>query len=101
MWMFVSKSLIKKICKIHFRTLHAVLFMINCMRRFCDYVSVHQKHLRILAIKVYEPLMKTNPDFMWDFSTKKSVTYDLRTGENPYLRKANSTCVKQIQHVIV
>ena len=36
--------------------------------------------------------MKTNPDFMWDFYTIKSVPYDLRAGEKLYLPTINTTC---------
>ena len=45
-----------------------------------------------MAIEIYKSLMKTNPDFMWDFYTIKSVPYDLRTGEKLYLPTINTTC---------
>ena len=54
-------------------------------------ISVHQKHLRILAIQVYKSLMKTNLDFMWDFYTVRPVPYDLLTGEKLYLPTVNTT----------
>ena len=73
-WMFASKHSINKICKIHFRTLQIV----------------HQKHFHTLAIEVYKFLMKTNPDFMWDFYTIKPIHYDLCTGEKLYLLMVNT-----------
>ena len=35
--------------------------------------------------------MKTNSDFIWDFYIKKSLIYNLRTGEKLYLPKTNTT----------
>ena len=35
--------------------------------------------------------MKTNPDLMWDFYTRKPVPYDLRTVEKLYLPTINTT----------
>ena len=32
-------------------------------------ITVHQKHLRLLAIEVYKSLMKISSDFMWDSYT--------------------------------
>ena len=54
-------------------------------------ISVHKKHLRILAIEVYKSLMKTNPNFIWEFYTRKPILYDLRTGEKLYLPRVNLT----------
>ena len=50
-----------------------------------------KEHRRILATEVYKSLMKTNPNFMWDFYTIKPVSYDLRTGEKLYLPTVNTT----------
>ena len=44
-----------------------------------------------MAIEVYDSLMKTNPDLMWDFYTRKPVPYDLRTVEKLYLPTVNTT----------
>ena len=59
-WMFTSKTAINKILKIHYRTLQVVyreyhesyeeLLQIN------NGISIHQKHLRILALEVYKAL---------------------------------------------
>ena len=69
MWMFAGKSSIAKICKIHFRTLQVVynnyyesyLDLFN----FSNDVSIHQRHLRFLAIEVHKSLMNINLEFMW------------------------------------
>ena len=59
--MFASKTAINKILKIHYRTLQVVyreyhksyeeLLQIN------KDISIHQKHLRILALDVYKNIM--------------------------------------------
>ena len=60
-WMFASKSSINKICKIHFRTLQIVDNVhdksYEDLLAVSNDVSVHQKHLRILAIEVYKFLI--------------------------------------------
>ena len=56
-----------------------------------DDVSVRQKYLSILAIEIYKSLMKINPDFAWDFYTKKPVTYHSHSGKNLYFPKSNTT----------
>ena len=89
-------SSIYKICKIYFRTLqiaykvHDISYE-NFLAVSND-ISVPQKHLHILVMDVYKSLMKTNPDFMWDFDTIKPVPYDLLTGEKLYLPTVNTTC---------
>ena len=60
-WMFASKSSINKICKIHFRTLQIVDNVhdksYEDLLAVSNDVSVHQKHLRILAIEIYKSLI--------------------------------------------
>ena len=77
--MFSNKSSINKICKIHFRTLQIVHNVYDNpyeeLLAASNDISVHQKHLRILAIVVYKSLMKTNPDFMWDFYAIKPIPF--------------------------
>ena len=69
MWMFAGKSSIAKICKIHFQTLQVVYN--NYYKSYLDLfnfsndVSIHQRHLRFLAIEVYKSLMNINLEFMW------------------------------------
>ena len=73
-WMFASKTAINKILKILDRTLQVVyseyyksyeeLLQVN------KDISIHQKHLRILALEVYKSIMhfnpeSLNPEFMW------------------------------------
>ena len=36
-------------------------------------VSIHQKHLRILAIEVFKSLADMNPDFMKSYLTIKEI----------------------------
>ena len=64
-WMFAGKTLINKICKTHHRTLQIVyddfnksydeLFELN------NDLSIHQRHLRYLAIEVFKLIMHLNP----------------------------------------
>ena len=70
-WMFVNKSSIDKILKIHKRTLQIVYDVYdesyeNLLNRSDD-ISLHQKQLLYLAIEVYKSLTKLNPGFMWNF----------------------------------
>ena len=58
-----------------------------CQQR---YFCTSKKPL-IFVIEVYKSLMKTNPDFMWDFYTIKHVPYDLRTSKTLYLPTINAT----------
>ena len=80
--MFAGKSSIAKICKIHFRTIQIVYNnydkSYHDLLNFSNYVSVHQSHLRFLAIEVYKSLMSINPEFMWEFFYKNPVQYNLR-----------------------
>ena len=81
-WMFASKTAINKILKIHYRTLQVVyseyqksyeeLLQIN------KDISVHQKHLRILVVKVYKSIMHFNPEFMWHCFNTSPIPYNLR-----------------------
>ena len=67
--MFASKTAISKILKIHHRIFQVV---------YCEYrksyeellqinkdISIHKKHIRILALEVYKSIMYFNPEFMW------------------------------------
>ena len=90
-------SSIYKICKIYFRTLQIVynvhdISYENVLAVSND-ISVPQKHLHILVMKVYKSLMKTNPDFMWDLDIIKPVPYD-------FLLVKSSTCQQLTQHVM-
>ena len=68
-WMFASKTAINKILKIHYGTLQVAysesrksyeeLLQIN------KDISIHQKHLPILALKIYKSIMQFNAEFMW------------------------------------
>ena len=69
--MFTGKLSIAKICKIHFRTLQIVYNnydkSYHDLLNFSNDVSIHQRHLRFLAIEVYKSLTNINPEFMWEF----------------------------------
>ena len=93
--MFAGKTLINKICKIHHRTLQVV----------CDYfdksydeqlelnrdLSIHQRHLRYLAIEVFKSIMHLNPRFMWSYFEEKPMPYNLRDGSKLVLPKTKSS----------
>ena len=93
-WMFAIKSSISKICKIHLRTLQIVYNNYDKsyqdLLNFSNDISIHQKHLRLLAIEVYKSLMNINPEFMWEFFNKYPLQYNLRKGDIVYLPPARS-----------
>ena len=94
--MFAGKSSIAKICKIHFRTLEIAYNNYDKsyqdLSNFGNYIFIHQKHLRLLAIEVYKLLMNINPDFMRDFFNKNPLQYNLRKGDINYIPPARFSC---------
>ena len=78
------KTTINKILKIRYRALQVVyskyhksyeeLLQIN------KNISIHQKHLRILALEVYKSIMQFNPEFMWHCFNTNPIPYNLRKG---------------------
>ena len=94
-WMSAGKILINKICKIHNKTLKVVyddfnksydeLLVLN------NDLSIHQTHLRYLAIKVFKSIMHLNPQIMWSYFEKKSMPYNLRDGSKLVLPKTKSS----------
>ena len=62
----------------------------NLLNRSDD-ISIHQKHLRYLAIEVYKSLTKLNPGFMWNFFERDHIPYNLRRGDLLILPPAKST----------
>ena len=99
MWMFAHKNSVNKICKIHFRT-HQIVRIVHDksyekLLVVSNDISVHQKHLCLLAIEVYKSLMKTNPDFMWDFYTIFTLFYPMI-----YASMRSSICPQLIQHIM-
>ena len=59
--MFAGKTLINKICKIHHRTLQVVYAGFNksydALLELNNDLSIHQRHLRYLAIEVFKSIM--------------------------------------------
>ena len=82
-WMFAGKSSITKICKMDFRTLQIVYNNYDKSYQdlfyFSSDISIHQKHLQLLAIEVYKSLMNINAGFMWKFSNKNPLQYNARS----------------------
>ena len=80
--MVASKTAVNKILKIHYRTLQVVyseyhksyeeLLQIN------KDISIHQKHLSILAFEVYKSIMQFNPESMWHCFNTNPIPYNLR-----------------------
>ena len=64
-WMFAGKTLINKICKIHHRILQVVYDDFNKsydkLLELNNDLSIHQRHLRYLAIEVFKSIMHLNP----------------------------------------
>ena len=54
-------------------------------------ISIHQKHLRHLAIEVYKALTKLNPGFMWNFFERNHIPYNLRRRDLLLLPPPKST----------
>ena len=93
--MFAGKLSIAKICKILFLTLQIYNNYdesYHNLLNFSNDVSIHQRHLRFLAIEVYKSLMNINPEFMWEFFNKNPLQYNLRKGDIVYLPPARSSC---------
>ena len=80
--MFVGKLSIAKIGKIHFWTLQVVYNnydkLYHDLLKFSNDVSIHQRHLRFLAVEVYKSLMNINPELMWEFFNKNPVQYNFK-----------------------
>ena len=92
--MFANKCSIDKILKIHKRTLQIVYGVYdesyeNLLNRSDD-ISIHQKHLRYLAIEVYKSLPKLKPGFMWSFFERNHTPNYLRRGDLLLLPPAKS-----------
>ena len=62
----------------------------NLLNRSDD-ISIHQKHLRYLAIELYKSLTMLNPGFMWNFFERNHIPYNLRRGDLLLLPPAKST----------
>ena len=73
---------INKICKIHHVTLRVDYNEYNKsygeLLQLNNNVSIHQRHLQYLALKVVKSLMRLNPEFMWSYSNDNPIPYDLR-----------------------
>ena len=54
-------------------------------------ISIHQKHLKHLAIEVYKSLTNLNTEFIWPFFKNKSIPYNLRNGNICILPPARSS----------
>ena len=83
--MFSNKCSIDQILKIDKRTLQIVYGVYdesyeNLLNRSGN-ISIHQKHLRYLAIEVYKSLTKLNRGFMWNFFERNHTPYNLRRGD--------------------
>ena len=96
-WMFAGKSSIAKICKIHFLTFQVDYNnydkLFHDLLHFSNDTSIHQRHLRFLAIEVYKPVMNVNPELMWKNFNKNPVQYNLRKGDLFYVPPARSSCL--------
>ena len=41
-------------------------------------VSIYQRHLQYLVLKVFESLMHLNPEFMWSYFNENLIPYEIR-----------------------
>ena len=94
-WMFASKNSMLKVNKIHRRTLRVVYDDYNStyeeLLASHNDISIHQKHLKHLAIEVYKSLTNLNPEFIWPFFKNKPILYNLRNGNISILLPARSS----------
>ena len=94
-WMFAGKTLLNRICKIHYRTLQVVYDDYNSsydeLLQLNNSPSIHQRHLRFLAIEVFKSIMHLNPQFMWSYFEEKTMPYNLRHGSKLILKKTTSS----------
>ena len=93
--MFTSKNSMLKVTKIHQRALRVVYDDYNSTYKELiashNDISIHQKHLKHLAIQVYKSLTNLNPEFMWPFFKNKSFPDSLRNVNICILRPARSS----------
>ena len=93
--MFAGKALTNKICKIHHRTLQVVYDDFNKsydeLLELNKDLSIHQRHLRYLAIEVFKSIMHLNPHFTWSYFKENLMPYHLRDGSQLVLPKTKSS----------
>ena len=94
-WIFAGKTLINKICKIHHRTLQVVYHGFDKsydeLPELNNDVSIHQRHLRYLAIELLKLIMHLNRHFIWSYFEEKPMPYNLRDGSKLVLPKTKSS----------
>ncbi|XP_057296135.1 uncharacterized protein LOC130625073 [Hydractinia symbiolongicarpus] len=96
-WMFCSKTAYSKIERVHYKTLKVVYDIvkadyIDILEKYKD-KSIHQRHLKTLAIEVFKSIKNLNPEFMWclfSFNTYQ-CEHNLRRGPSLTLPKAKTT----------
>ena len=92
--MFAGKTLINKICKLHHRTLQVVYDdfdkSYDKLLELNSNLSIHQRHLRYLAIEVFKSIMHLNPQFMWSYFEEKPMPHNSRDGSKLDLPKTKS-----------
>ena len=81
-WMFTGKFATNKILKNHYRTFQVLYSEYHkSYEEFLEIItdiSIHQKHLCILALEVYKSIMHFNPEFMWHCFNENVIPYKLR-----------------------
>ena len=54
--------------------------------------TIHKKNLEILMTEVYRTINHLNPEYMWEFFTKRDVPYGLRISELCKIPSVNTQC---------
>ena len=94
-WIFTSKNSMLKVNKTRRRTLRVVYDDYNDTdeERLAspNDISIHQKHLKHLAIEFYRSLANINPEFVWPFFKNEFIPYNLRNGNICILHPARSS----------
>ena len=56
-----------------------------------NFVTSHQRHLRVFLTEIFKSISQINPKFMWSFFKPKKLSYNLRKGPILNLSKTQST----------
>ena len=93
-WMFCSKKMKLKMENIHKRALRVVYneydHSYDKLLLEHNVVSIHQSHLKTLALEIYKTTHDLNPEFMKLFFNAKENPYQLRAGSRMSLPQTSS-----------
>ena len=92
-WMFCCKKYYLEIKKVQYKALKIIYNSIENYEELLtrsNEVSIHQRHSRALATKIYKTLVDINTDFMKPYFIINEIPYNLRNGCALKIPSANS-----------